>query len=109
MTDDSNDEQSFEEKVEILKAAGFREADPALVIDPAEYDAPLRMVQTPPLKREFTPPPLRQDQSLFWTMAVRNGQMFAAPIGTLLDLNASEAWIRVDSTEQLRKLFGVQP
>ena len=55
---------------------------------------------------KFAPPPLRKDQSLFWTMAVRNGQMYAAPLGTPYDLSVSEAWIRVDSMDQLRKMFG---
>lgn len=57
---------------------------------------------------KFAPPPLRKDQSLFWTMAVRDGQMYAAPLGTPYDLT-NESWLKVDSMEQLRKFFGVEP
>lgn len=57
---------------------------------------------------KFAPPPLQKDQALFWTMAVRNGQMYAAPLGTPYDLSASESWIRVDSMDQLRKMLGVE-
>lgn len=54
----------------------------------------------------FAPPPLRPDQSLFWVMAIRDGQLYAAPLGTPYDLDASEAWLKVDSTDDLRKFFG---
>lgn len=95
MADDINDE-----KIEILKAAGFHEAGPGEAIDVSEFGQPLRMMK-------FTPPPLLHAQSLFWTMAIRDGQMYAAPLGTPYDLT-DESWLKVDSMDHLRKFFGVQ-
>lgn len=55
---------------------------------------------------KFAPPPLRKDQALFWTMAVRNGEMFAAPLGTPLNFGNPDAWIPIESLDDLRRIFG---
>lgn len=56
---------------------------------------------------KFAPPPLRKDHALFWTMAVRDGQLYAAPLGTPLSFDNPDAWIPIDSLEYLRAMFGV--
>lgn len=56
---------------------------------------------------KISPPPLRKDQALFWTMATRNGEIFAAPLGTPLNFDFPEAWLRITSLDELRHMFGV--
>lgn len=57
---------------------------------------------------KFAAAPLRPDQSLFWLMAIKDGQLYAAPLGTPLDLNTGfgQTWLRVDSADDLRGFFG---
>lgn len=57
---------------------------------------------------DFAPPPLRQGETVFCLIAMRDGQLYAAPLGTPYDLDVSEAWLKVDSTDDLRKFFGTQ-
>lgn len=58
--------------------------------------------------KRFAPPPMPINSTIFCVMAVRNGQLYAAPIGTPCDLNASEAWLKVDSIDDVASLLGVE-
>ena len=56
----------------------------------------------------ISPPPMPINSTIFCVMAMRNGQLYAAPLGTPYDLNASESWLKVDALDDLRSLLGAR-
>ena len=57
-------------------------------------------------KQAFGPPPLRPGESLVFQVAFRDGEAYAAPLGT--SLQVPEAWIRINSLEYLAMRLGVR-
>lgn len=55
--------------------------------------------------KRITPPDMPINSVIFCVLAVRNGQFYAAPVGTPYNLNASDSWLAVDSMDDLRGLL----
>lgn len=54
----------------------------------------------------FAPPPLKPGETLAMMLAFRDGQAYAAPVGT--SLQNTDAWFRVDSLEALASRLGLR-
>lgn len=96
MTDDSNHE------VEVLKAAGFREAEPGEAITVAEYGEPFRLVETPitiQVVASLDDPDL--DLSKAWMIAFR-------PVSEDERVDVSD-WQAVGYTSDIPDAFRRQP